>query len=346
MNKKLAILKEKLKEKINYKKDYSHTIILEEKEEGKSIFITQFIPLKVYKGSDLYAAIHIQSIEIDPSFPNTLYFYQYTNKVEENEKKTFGFNTPTFENGWSRSISSIKGKMKVKERLEKGEILIKDTFFKLKPLVINWDDHLKPNTRKKETTMYKIHWLEAGEGIHYLFKEVLDYRYDGRIIVDNTEDLEDIKDFLLDDEEYEYLGVSQNLLFIDFLELLKEDKEALEIVRLLTGEYVDSSSKEDEKEEDEEEDFDEEKEDVPTPASSESTTLQPYTSPSAKVSSTIGELGPVSPLHPTHLTILLDKLIDCEVDVPEEDTKYLINYLMTNYKGNNLKYIINKLTEE
>lgn len=212
MKNNLEILKEKLTKKLNYKRDYSHTIILEEKEEGRSIFITQFIPLKVYKGSDLYADIHVQSIELDSDFPNSLYFYQYINKIEENEKKTFGFNTSTFENGWSRSISSIKGKMKVRERLEKGEILAKDTFSKLKPIVVNWDNHLKPNTRKKETTMYKIHWLEAGEGIHYLFKEILDDRYDGRIIVDNTEDLEDIKLFLLDDEEYEYLGVSQNLL--------------------------------------------------------------------------------------------------------------------------------------
>lgn len=338
----IEIFKNKLIEKLNYKRDYSHTIILEEKEEGESIFITQFIPLKVYKGSDLYAAIHVQSIEIDPSFPNTLYFYQYTNKIEENEKKTIGFNHPTFENGWSRSISAIKGKMKVRERLEKGEILAKDTFRKLKPLIVNWDNDFKPNTRKKETTMYKIHWLEAGGGISYLFKEVLDYRYDGRIIVENTEDLEDIKDFLLDDEEYEYLGISQNFLFIDFLELLKENKKVLDIVRLLTGEYIDSSSLEDEKEEYEEE---EEEEDISTSIISDPTNTQPAPMSIVKEVS-YGELGPVCKLDPVHFTIILDKLIDCEVDVPEEDTKYLINYLMMNYKGNNLKYIINKLTEE
>lgn len=342
MNMNLEILKEKLKEKLNYKRDYSHTIILEEKEEGRSIFITQFIPLKVYKGSDLYAAIHVQSIELDSDFPNSLYFYQYINKIEENEKKTFGFNTSTFENGWSRSISSIKGKMKVRERLEKGEILAKDTFSKLKPLVVNWDNHLKPNTRKKETTMYKIHWLESEFGIHYLFKEILDDRYDGRIIVDDTEDLEDIKVFLLDDEEYEYLGVSQNFLFIDFLELLKEDKKALEIVRLLTGEYIDSSSLEE----------DDEREDIVSSTSEDEVEGHEeenkeeivQTEPSIPTSEESGTSCDI--LHPIHLTALLDKLVDCEVSIPEEDTKYLINYLMMNYKGGNLKYIINKITEE
>lgn len=320
MKNNIEILKNKLIEKLNHKKEYNRTIILEEREEGERIFITQFTPLKVYKGNDLYAAIHVQSIEIDPSYPNTIYFYQYTNKIEENEKKTFGFNTPTFENGWSRSISSIKGKMKVRERLEKGEILTKDTFSKLKPLVVNWDNDFKPNTRKKETTMYKIHWLEAGEGIHYLFKEVLDYRYDGRIIVDNTEDLEDIKDFLLDDEEYEYLGVSQNFLFVDFLELLKEDKKVLNIVRLLSGEDVSDLTNEEEK--------------VDATESTESSKPQEE------------KFKNISKISSSTFTKFMDKLLDCEVEIPEDELKFLLKFVMEYYLGDNLKFIINKLTQE
>lgn len=51
-------------------------------------------------------------------------------------------------------------------------------------------------------------------------------------------------------------------------------------------------------------------------------------------------------LDPVHLGILLDKLLGCEVVTPEEDTKYIIEYLMKHYKGDNLLYIINKLTQE
>lgn len=315
-------LKEILKEGLNYERDYSHSIILEEKRKNGRLYITQYIPLKIYRENSLYSGIHVQSIEIDPEYSDRIYLYQYINKRDEIDDKIFGLNTPTFENGWSRSISSLKGLMKIKDREKNGEILFEDNFLKMKPLVVNWDKDLKPNTKKNNTTMYSLYWdLGVGGKLYYSLTELGDMS--DRDIVNQELDLEKISELLADDEEYEYLGLpeDEDLLIPSFIKLMSEDKQLRHIIRSLASEdgkdhYEATDHVKKDKEEKKVETPKNEKED---------------------------EIGT---LHSTHFTILLDKLLDCEIDIPAEDTKYLINYLMKNYKGDNLLYIINKLTQE
>lgn len=321
MNDKITILKEILKKGLNYERDYSHTIILEEREDR--VFINQYIPLKIYKGKDLYSGIHVQSIEIDPEFPDRVYFHQYLNKRNGFDDKVIGLKTPTYEAGWSRSISSIKGNMKIKEREEKGEVLFKDEFSKMRAPLVNWDKDLKPNTRKNETTMYSLSWDVGKKGkLYYSVSEVLE-DCTSRFIIAQELDLEKISELLVDDEEYDYLNFpeDEDLLIPSFIKLMAEDKELRHIVRALASE--------DGKDHYEATDYvkkDKEEKKVETPKKEKE-----------------DEIGT---LHSTHFTILLDKLLDCEIDIPAEDIKYLINFLMKHYKGDNLKFIINKLTEE
>lgn len=321
MNKNVENLKKILKEGLNCKRDYSHTIILEERKNGR-LYISQYIPLKIHKENNLYSGIHVQSIEIDPEYPDRIYFYQYLNKRDEIEEKVFGLNTPTFETGWSRSISSLKGLMKIKEREEKGEILFEDNFSKLKPLVVNWEKDLKPNTKEGDTTMYALYWDLGAENKLYYFLTELGGVSD-RDVVNRETDLEKVSELLVDDEEYEYLDLldDQELLIPAFIMLMNEDKQLRHIIRSLASE--------DGKDHYEATDYvkkDKEEKKVETPKKEKE-----------------DEIGT---LHSTHFTILLDKLLDCEIDIPAEDTKYLINFLMKHYKGDNLKFIINKLTEE
>lgn len=339
MSKNLSLLKEKLKEGLNYERNYNHSIILEEK--GDRVFINQYIPLKIYKGKDLYSGIHVQSIEIDPDFPDRIYFHQYLNKRNEFDEKTFGLKTPTFEAGWSRSISSIKGKLKIKEKEDTGEILFKDKFPKIKPLVVNWEKDMKSNTKKNEVTIYSFPWnIGTGGELYYDLYELMNDTT-SRYIIKRELDLEKISELLVDDEEYEYLNLPEDkeLLIPSFIKLMSEDKQLRHIVRTLASEdgndcfeasdYIKNGILD--------EDISEIKSEIrPEKEIKSQVAPQPIRE----------ELGPVCKLDPVHFTILLDKLIDCEVDVPEEDTKYLTNYLMMNYKGSNLKYIINKLTEE
>ena len=42
----------------------------------------------------------------------------------------------------------------------------------------------------------------------------------------------------------------------------------------------------------------------------------------------------------------MDKLLDCEVEIPEDELKFLLKFVMEYYLGDNLKFIINKLTQE
>ena len=339
MNDKITILKEILKKGLNYERDYSHTIILEEREDR--VFINQYIPLKIYKGKDLYSGIHVQSIEIDPEFPDRVYFHQYLNKRNGFDDKVIGLKTPTYEAGWSRSISSIKGNMKIKEREEKGEVLFKDEFSKMRAPLVNWDKDLKPNTRKNETTMYSLSWDVGKKGkLYYSISEVLE-DCTSRFIIAQELDLEKVSELLADDEEYDYLNFpeDEDLLIPSFIKLMAEDKELRHIIRALASE--------DGKDHYEatdcikngvlEEDISEIKSEIqPDKEIKSQATPQPIRE----------GLGPVCGLHPVYLTILLDKLIDCEVNIPDEDIKQIVDYLLMNYKGENLKYIINKLTEE
>lgn len=325
MNDKITILKEILKKGLNYERDYSHTIILEEREDR--VFINQYIPLKIYKGKDLYSGIHVQSIEIDPEFPDRVYFHQYLNKRNGFDDKVIGLKTPTYEAGWSRSISSIKGNMKIKEREEKGEVLFKDEFSKMRAPLVNWDKDLKPNTRKNETTMYSLSWDVGKKGkLYYSISEVLEDCT--RFIIAQELDLEKVSELLADDEEYDYLNFpeDEDLLIPSFIKLMAEDKELRQIIRALASE--------DGKDHYEASDYIRKgilKEDIPEIKSEIR---------SERMSVTTDSLDPV------HLGILLDKLLGCEVVTPEEDTKYIIEYLMKHYKGDNLLYIINKVTQE
>lgn len=326
MNDKITILKEILKKGLNYERDYSHTIILEEREDR--VFINQYIPLKIYKGKDLYSGIHVQSIEIDPEFPDRVYFHQYLNKRNGFDDKVIGLKTPTYEAGWSRSISSIKGNMKIKEREEKGEVLFKDEFSKMRAPLVNWDKDLKSNTRKNETTMYSLSWDVGKKGkLYYSISEVLE-DCTSRFIIAQELDLEKVSELLADDEEYDYLNFpeDEDLLILSFIKLMAEDKELRHIIRALASE--------DGKDHYEATDCIKNgilKEDIPEIKSEIR---------SEKMSVTTDSLDPV------HLGILLDKLLGCEVVTPEEDTKYIIEYLMKHYKGDNLLYIINKVTQE
>ena len=323
----IEILKKILKEKLNYKRDYSHTIILEERRDSR-LYINQYIPLKIYKGKDLYSGIHVQSIEIDPEFTDRIYIYQYLNKRDVIEEEVFGLKTPTFEAGWSRSISSIKGKMKIKEREEKGEVLFKDNFPKMKPLVVSWNNDMKDNTRNNSSTMYVLYWDLGMKGnLHYSLCELLE---DGtsRFIINQENDLEKVSELLADDEEYDYLNFpeDEDLLIPSFIKLMAEDKELRHIIRALASE--------DGKDHYEASDYIRKgilKEDIPEIKSEIRSEKMPVTTDS---------------LDPVHLGILLDKLLGCEVVTPEEDTKYIIEYLMKHYKGDNLLYIINKVTQE
>ena len=339
MNDKITILKEILKKGLNYERDYSHTIILEEREDR--VFINQYIPLKIYKGKDLYSGIHVQSIEIDPEFPDRVYFHQYLNKRNGFDDKVIGLKTPTYEAGWSRSISSIKGNMKIKEREEKGEVLFKDEFSKMKAPLINWDKDLKLNTRKNETTMYSLSWDVGKKGkLYYSISEVLE-DCTSRFIIAQELDLEKVSELLADDEEYDYLNFpeDEDLLIPSFIKLMAEDKELRHIIRALASEdgkdpYEASDCI---KNGVLEEDISEIKSEIqPEKEIKSQATPQPIRE----------GLGPICGSHPVYLTILLDKLIDCEVNIPDEDIKQIVDYLLINYKGENLKYIINKLTEE
>lgn len=229
-------LKKILIEGLNYERDYSHTLILEEREER--VFINQYIPLKIYKGKDLYSGIHVQSIEIDPEFPDRVYFHQYLNKRNGFDDKVIGLKTPTYEAGWSRSISSIKGNMKIKEREEKGEVLFKDEFSKMRAPLVNWDKDLKPNTRKNETTMYSLSWDVGKKGkLYYSISEVLE-DCTSRFIIAQELDLEKVSELLADDEEYDYLNFpeDEDLLIPSFIKLMAKDKELKHIIRALASE--------------------------------------------------------------------------------------------------------------
>lgn len=342
MNKNVENLKKIIKEGLNYERNYSHSIILEERKDNR-IFISQYIPLKIFKEKDLYSGIHVQSIEIDPEYTDRIYFYQYLNKRDAIDDEIFGLKTPTFEDGWSRSISSIKGKMKIKEKEEKGEVLFKDKLHKMKPLVVSWNNNMKANTRNNSSTMYVLYWDLGTKGnLYYSLCELLEDST-SRFIINRETDLEKVSELLADDEEYEYLDLpeDQELLIPSFIKLMAKDKQLRHIVRTLASE--------DGKDSYEASDYIM-KEDESSNKSSESISYDvapPQPAPmSENVTSSSEVLGPVCKLDPVHFTILLDKLLDCEVNIPEEDTKYLINYLMMNYKGENLKYIINKLTEE
>lgn len=315
MNKNIEILKNKLKEKLNYKKYYSHTIIFEDKKE-RGVMISQFIPLKVYRDGKLYSAIHVQSIELDPMYPETIYFYQYINKIEENGKLTLGLKNTVSESGWSSSISALKGKMKIKEKEESGEIIAKDIFPKLYPIVVNWDDDLKPNTRSNETTMYKVFWIEDNIDTSFLLKEVLENNHEGRVIINNSKSLQEITEYLVDDEEYEHLGINNNLLIIDFLELLWEDEEAFEELKA----YFKSEGKED--------------------TTKDTTDSTESTEPQEEKFENISQISSAT------FTKFMDKLLDCEVEIPEDELKFLIKFVMEYYLGDNLKFIINKLSQE
>lgn len=314
MNKNIEILKNKLKEKLNYKRDYSHTIIFEDMKE-MGIKISQFIPLKVYRDGKLYSAIHVQSIEIDPMYPEVIYFYQYINKIEENGKLTLGLKNTVSESGWSSSISALKGKMKIKEKEESGEMIAKDNFPKLNPIVVNWVDDLKPNTRSNETTMYKVYWIEDNIDTSFTLKEVLENNYTGRVIINNSKSLQEITEYLVDDEEYEHLDINNNLLIIDFLELLWEDTVAFGELKA----YFKSEDKEDTTE------------DTGSPESTE---------PQEE------KFKNISKISSSTFTKFMDKLLDCEVEIPEDELKFLIKFVMEYYLGDNLKFIINKLTQE
>ena len=314
MNKNIEILKNKLKEKLNYKRDYSHTIIFEDMKE-MGIKISQFIPLKVYRDGKLYSAIHVQSIELDPMYPEVIYFYQYINKIEENGKLTLGLKNTVSESGWSSSISAIKSKMKIKKKEESGEIIAKDNFPKLNPIVVNWVDDLKPNTRSNETTMYKVYWIKDNIDTSFTLKEVLENNYAGRVIINNSKSLQEITEYLVDDEEYEHLDINNNLLIIDFLELLWEDTVAFGELKA----YFKSEDKEDTTE------------DTGSPESTE---------PQEE------KFKNISKISSSTFTKFMDKLLDCEVEIPEDELKFLIKFVMEYYLGDNLKFIINKLTQE
>ena len=332
----IEILKKILIEKLNYKRDYSHTIILEERRDSR-LYINQYIPLKIYKGKDLYSGIHVQSIEIDPEFTDRIYIYQYLNKRDAIDEKVFGLKTPIFEAGWSRSISSIKGKMKIKEREKKGEVLFKDNFPKMKPLVVSWNNDMKDNTRNNSSTMYVLYWDLGTKGnLHYSLCELLE---DGtsRFIINQENDLEKVSELLADDEEYEYLDLpeDQELLIPSFIKLMSEDKQLRHIVRTLASE--------DGKDSFEASDYIK-KESESSNNSSKFTsynTAPPQPAPMPKE-----ESEETSRMTGTTFTKLLDKLLDCEVEIPEDEMKFLVKFIMEYYEGDNLKFVLNKLTQE